>query len=61
MHQKSKNNGQQDTQKQSLKFLQPNALFPGSGKNKENIAKSTGLLQQEMKLSKESKVGRVTD
>lgn len=31
MHQKTKNNGQQDTKKQSLKFLPPTALFPGFG------------------------------
>lgn len=59
MHQKTKNNCQQDTKKLSLEFLQPTSLFPGLDKNKENKAKSSRLLQWEMKLRKEPKVGRV--
>lgn len=45
--------------KLSLEFLQPTSLFPGLDKNKENKAKSSRLLQWEMKLRKEPKVGRV--
>lgn len=35
MHQNVRNNGQQDIKKQSLKFLQSTALFPGLDKNKK--------------------------
>lgn len=43
MCQKSKNNGQQDTKKQSLKFLQSTALFPGLGCSPANDAILRGV------------------